>query len=110
MRFLHLPSMYWRCECVCDLFTPGPALLCIKITYMMTKFEYDRSVLWGIAMRLSRYLSKRVHHIGEFDVQKARIYKVSVSQISPDKTFTFGCPQSSSPCRQLIYQIGMVNE
>lgn len=76
----------------------------------MAKFKYDRSVLGSIAMRLCRYLPKRIHHIGKFDVQKARIQQVSVLYIALDKTLSCGRPQSSSPLRQLIYQIVMVNE
>lgn len=97
MKFFYLPSMYWRCEYVCKLFTLEPGLLCIKITHMMTKFEYDRSVLGSIAMWLCYYLSKRVHHIGKFDIRKAGVQKGSIAQISLDKSLSFDCPQSSSP-------------
>ena len=57
-------------------------------------------------MRLYRYLAKCVHDIGEFNTcRNARI-----PQNHPDITLSFGCPQSSSPCRQLIDQFAMVNE
>lgn len=110
MRFLHVPSMYWRCECVCDICTPRPGLLRVKKTRMMTKFEQDRCVLCGISMGLCHYLPKRVHHIGEFDIPKARILIAKGFQISLDIILSCGCPQSSSPFRQMIYQLVIVNE
>jgi hypothetical protein len=84
--------MYWGCECVCDLFTIGPVLLCVKITQVMTKLEYLRSIVWSKATRLYRDMSKRVHHIEEFDIQKARIQEVSVPQIRLDNILSFDCP------------------
>lgn len=72
----NVPSMYWRCECVCDKFTISQVLLCVKIAHTMTKFENLRIFLWGVAMWLSRYKSERVHNIEELSIRKARFHRM----------------------------------
>jgi hypothetical protein len=65
----------------------------------MTHFECIESILWSIAMRLCRYLSKCARDIREFDILNARI-----SQIISGINLSFGCPQSSSPLCQVTQQ------
>lgn len=94
---LHVPSMCWRSECVGDQFTPNQGLLFVKIAHTMTKFEYLGFVLQSIAIWLNRYTSERVHNIKELDIREARIQRVRLIQIFPDRTLSSDGPKPSSP-------------